>query len=73
MTVLLRGSNLMVAGHWISPSIPMVFILISSAFPAAFRASCTMATVPPQQGTYMRATVTERISWRRKISASFST
>ena len=43
------------------------------SIPARFRAFSTMAVVPPQQGTSIRATVTERIDPERKISASFST
>ena len=40
--------------------------------PDAASARCTAAASPPQQGTSMRSTVTERISFCRKTCASFS-
>ena len=46
------------------PSIPMVLTVTGIAFPASSSALLTIMTVPPQQGTSIRAMVTDLMSCR---------
>ena len=54
------------------PSTEMVATCQGMHLPLACMARCTAITSPPQQGTSMRTTVMLRMSFRRRISASFS-
>jgi len=54
------------------PSIPMVKTLHGIFFPLFSTARSTANWIPPQQGTSIRVTVMERMSFSRRISVSFS-
>lgn len=54
------------------PSVPIITSLYGMIFFALSMAVLTACTIPPQQGTSIRVTVTLRISFAVKISVSFS-
>ena len=56
----------------ISPSVPMICTLTGMFLPQAFTASLTARSIPPQQGTSMRVTVTVRIEFCERIAVNFS-
>lgn len=59
--------------HATSPLIEMTCSVTSILFFDLSSARFSTALMPPQQGTSMRTTVTERMEWDWKTAASFST